>query len=445
MAETSTLRHTPQPGGVERFRSVLGNGAVDQTEGVWRYACGGVVPSCVLLPETVEQVSAAVRLGREEEAVLVPAGNGTHLHIGFPPRRYDAALSVRRLNRVVAHDAADMTVTVEAGLTLSALDAQLQDAGQWLPVDPPQMGEMTVGGLIAADRAGPLRLSQGKVRDMLIGVKAVIADGTIVKGGGRVVKNVAGYDLPKLFAGSYGTLGVIIEATFKVRPRPPIERLFVWRAGSIGEAADHAMRLVENGALAPAFLEALNPAAAEMMGICEGAAALVIGCAGSEREVEAQQDTLAALARTIEMVSGPESDALRKALCGFPQPLSEDALVARVSVLPATLGSLLERFEVEAQRRGLTLEIQAHAGSGVAWCQLAGPLPLFEFELWAEWMRIHTRAQLGWVVFESLPAGLRDRIDPWGFSEPSLLLMKRIKQTLDPTGVFSPGRFVGAL
>jgi glycolate oxidase FAD binding subunit len=393
-------------------------------------------------PGSVEEVCDAVRLAAANQFATVPCGHGTHLYIGWPPRRYDAALSVRRLDRIVAHDASDLTVTVEAGARLHALNARLAQAGQWLPLDPSYGDSITVGGLLAADRNGPMRLAYGKVRDLLLGVKAVTADGEVLGGGGKVVKNVAGYDLPKLFVGSFGTLGVIVEASFRVWPRPAEQRVFIWPAASAVEAVESGLTLLHSG-VNPILLEALNANAGETVGV--GSAALVVGCAGSEAEVQAQETRLGELLPGVQVVEDREAEALRKALAAFPQPMNEDALVARVSVLPTDLGRLLKRFEAEAESRGVTLEVAAHAGSGVAWCQLAGPLSPLDFALCAESMRLQTRASRGWIVFEALPAGLHGRFDPWGFNETALPLMRRVKNALDPAGLFSPGRFVGGI
>ena len=150
-----------------------------------------------------------------------------------------------------------MTVSVEAGLTLAELNAALRSAGQQLPLDPPHPDYTTIGALIATDSAGPLRLSQGTVRDSLIGIKVVLADGRVITGGGRVVKNVAGYDMMKLFTGSFGTLGIVVEANFKVRPRPEQEAVFVLPAPTT-EAACSLARHVLAAPITPLWVEVLN-------------------------------------------------------------------------------------------------------------------------------------------------------------------------------------------
>jgi glycolate dehydrogenase FAD-binding subunit len=425
-------------------RERLPGGMIEAGEGVWRYGAAGIVPEGVVRPSNVEEVAAAVRAVAECGGALVACGNATHLDVGWPPRAYDVALSTTRLARVLAHEAADMTITVEAGATLAAVDAVLAGAGQWLPLDPPRAGDMTVGGLIAADRCGPSRLSQGKVRDLLIGLGVILADGTKVRGGGRVVKNVAGYDLPKLFTGSFGTLGVIVEATFKVRPRPGPTALFVLPASSVAEAVQRALRLLDGG-LCPLLLEAVNEPAAETLSLGE-TAALLVGLAGSAAEIGAETERMAKLgAAGATRYEGERARALVEAVRGSVLPSDEEALIAKLAALPARLAPVLERTEVEARARGVLVEITAHAGNGIAWCQVLGSSDPQAAALFAEWLRIFARQLGAWVVFEALPAALRDTFDPWGFNEKSVPLMAGVKRALDPGGVFSPGRFVGRI
>ena len=427
-----------------RLRDRLGADAVDDSEATYRYAAAGVVPSCIVAPADAAGVAAAVRLAREAQLALVPAGRATHLEIGHPPRRYDAALSTRRMARIIAHEAGDMTVTVEAGVTIGALQYALAAERQWLPLDPPRAAEMTVGGLIAADRSGPLRCAYGKVRDWLLGVRVVMADGACVRGGGRVVKNVAGYDLPKLFAGSFGTLGVIVEATFKVRPLPDAEAMFVWPTPTFADALSCARRTTA-APLFPTVLEAINDPAGESIGV-ETGPCLVIGCDGATAHLEEQERRLEALSDgAARRIDSERAAALRRALADFSQPANEDGIVVRLSALPSALAALLGTVETAAAERGIVCEIAAHAGNGVAWCQLLGAAELSALAEFADWLRKRGREHAAWVVFESLPEGLRGWVDPWGFDAPARQLMTGIKRALDPDDVFSPGRFVGGI
>jgi glycolate oxidase FAD binding subunit len=426
------------------FREHLGSAAVESGDAVYRYTAAGAVPACVLTPSTVDEVVIAVETAHRNGFALVPAGHGTHLDIGWPPRRYDAALSTRRLAAIAAHDAADMTVTAAAGVTLAALRAVLSAARQWLPLDPARGDEMTVGGLIAADRSGPLRFAHGKVRDWLLGVSVVTGEGARVRGGGRVVKNVAGYDLPKLLAGSFGTLGVIVEATFKVRPSPEAEAVFVWPAASFDEAMAAAMRVLGSPVL-PVLLEAVNAVAAESLGLGEDAH-VVLACAGAAAHVDEQDARVRALsAGRAERLDDERGRALRRALSDFSQPANDEAAVARLSALPAGAAGVLADVERAAGEGRIVAETAAHAGSGVAWCQFLGAPSAEALLETLERVRAIARRHGAWVVFEALPAELRARVDPWGFEAPAVRLMRGVKQAFDPAGVLSPGRFVGRL
>jgi glycolate oxidase FAD binding subunit len=426
------------------LRAALDDAVRADVETRFRFATAAGAPQCVVEPADVDGVVAAIAAARRGGLAVVPAGNGTHLRIGSPPRGAHLALSTRRLTRILAHDAGDMTARVEAGVTVAALNAALAAAGQWLPLDPPRAEAMTIGGLIAADRNGPLRLGHGTVRDWLLGVRAVMADGAVVRGGGQVVKNVAGYDLPRLFAGSFGTLGVIVEATFKVRPRAGALALCEWTSPTLGAALARAQTVLASD-VQPVLLEAVNESAAEALGLDSGAS-LLIGVAGTAAHLAEQERRLAALSATAAVRHAVErGDALLRALREFSQPADDDALVIRLSVLPTALAAVLGEIETAAARGGTVAEMAAHAGNGIAWCQLLGaprPAALAEIALAA---RAAARRAGGWAVFEAIPGELADRLDPWGFEGPALAVMRRVKAALDPDELFSPGRFVGGI
>jgi glycolate oxidase FAD binding subunit len=432
------------------FSTVLGADAVESGAAVRAFRADNIVPRAVLFPTTIDELSSCLVAANEAGICCIPAGNGTLLHIGGLPHRYDVAVSTRRLQRIVAHEAADMTVTTEAGLTLGDLNAALATQGQWLPLDPPLPDLTTLGALIATDACGPVRLSHGKVRDLLIGVTAVLADGSIVKGGGRVVKNVAGYDLMKLFTGSFGTLGVIVEATFKVRPLPEHSAAWTLSVRDIGEAVGVALSVLDDG-VTPLYVEIVNDLAATSLGIEEGGATVVVAAAGSAAEIGVHGERLAARrADRRAWRSCSDATQLHAVLRDWPlQRIGAGGPCTygcKVSVLPSRLGPLLQHIESAATARGLAVAALVHVGNGSAILRVHGQRPDADvFAAFADWLRTTVTAARGWVLFDVLPAALKERIDPWGHTVPGLALMRSIKHTLDPQGRLSPGRFVAGL
>src|SRR5215213_9507020 len=185
-----------------------------------RYAVQGIVPACVVAPGSLEELSAVMRVAYERRAAVVPWGGGTAQNIGNPPARVDLLLRTERLNRVLIHEPDDLTISVEAGITLGALQELTARHGQMLPLDPPLAGRATIGGLLATAADGPRRLGYGTLRELTIGIAVVEASGRITRGGGMVVKNVSGFDMMKLYLGSLGTLAIISSANFKLLPIP---------------------------------------------------------------------------------------------------------------------------------------------------------------------------------------------------------------------------------
>jgi glycolate dehydrogenase FAD-binding subunit len=413
-----------------------------------QFAIDGLRPQGAVYPETVEQVSQTLKAANEQGHAIVPVGYGAFLHLGGIPRRYDLALSLQRLNRIVDYQPADMTVTVEAGLTLTRLQKILGEHGQWLPIDPPLPEQATIGGVIAANLSGPMRLSQGTVRDFLIGLKIVQADGTVIKGGGRVVKNVAGYDLPKLYCGSFGTLGVIVEATFKVRPRPEAQAVLSLTFPLAEQAMELALRLL-GSELQPSFLELTNFNPLEEEGEA-GPYRLVVGFAGIAEEVAYQRARIRELVGSAEPVieewHGEDEQTLMQALRDFPVS-SAAALRCKTSLLPTQVATFCKDVQEEAVLRGLAVRHLARAGNGIVYSRFLPSVEISPEKLLSlvDWLRILTKKLEGYVVVEAIDPVLKDRLDVWGHVGGTFPLMKRVKETLDPQGILNPGRFVGGI
>lgn len=405
----------------------------------------GRTPEAAVFPGSVEDVAAVVRHAAAADAAILPWGGGTAIAVGQPPPRAGIVLGLRRLSRVLEHEPGDLTVTTEAGLTLGRLQETLRARGQWLSLDPPDADRATVGGLIAANAAGPRRHLYGTVRDLLIGVTVVTADGGIVRGGGKVVKNVAGYDLPKLFIGSWGTLGIIVEATFKLRPVPDDERLLAVRFDRLKDCGTAARALLA-GELIPNAVEILDSAAATTLGL-GAAAALVVGVDGLREQVEWQAAELTAL---VGPLGGRDVTPLPPATWPRLATIARDAFdspaaLMTFSVLPTLVVDTMEQGALAARQRGLSSAWAAHAGVGiVSGALLAGREVAAVATVLTEW-RALAAAGGGHATLTSAPLAMKSQVPVWGDAGPAGRIMQRIKAQLDPGNVLNPGRFVAGL
>ncbi len=276
----------------------------------------GLAPGRIIAPRTEEEVAAALAEARSASQAVIPTGGGTLLHVGEPPSRYDLGLATGELTGIVEYNPADLTMVVRSGTTLAELDAELARRGQFLPLDPPLPERATVGGSLAANASGPWRSAYGSARDMVIGMRMALPGGEIARSGGRVVKNVAGYDLAKLFIGSYGTLGVIVEAAFKLFPRPPATRMLFFECASTDEAFRLSTRLRANG---PGVLSlvVVNERYAQALGL--SAAAVLITLGGSPRAVAGMSGSMRSVAeRAPGTIEPAQAGTLFAALRDFP-------------------------------------------------------------------------------------------------------------------------------
>lgn len=310
--------------------------------------------------------------GRKQ--VLSPVGGRTALHTGFPGPSADMLIDLTSLNRVIDYPARDMTVTVEAGIRFDALQSLLKQEGQRLPIDIAQSSRATLGGAIATNTSGPRRAGFGTFRDYVIGISAVDAVGRLFKGGGRVVKNVAGYDVCKLLVGSLGTLGIISQVTLKLRPLPETSALLWLTFDTFGEIENALERLLVSDAR-PIAVEVLNAAAAGMIAaqsrleLPHASPVLLLGVEGSPREVEWQIERLRREmvpygVQLFEKVADSQTDGLWDALTEFPTS-ADDPLTFQANVVP----SRCMAFAEQATERGVA--VQVHAASGIVIGQCA--------------------------------------------------------------------------
>ena len=406
-------------------------------------AVAGVPARVVVEPTSEEQVAACLAFADREHLKVVPRGGGTQLTLGFPPGAADIVLSTAGLHKLVDYNPHDLTVTVESGMPLTALQHVLAPSGQILALDPPLADAATIGGIIATNSTGALRLRYGGVRDQIIGVRVVTADGTVAKGGGKVVKNVAGYDLPKLFTGSLGTLGVIVAATFRVYPLPAATRTVLVTAPDLARL----------GAVAQGVLgSTLEPASLCVAGATDdaGATSLAVRFHSVAEAVSDQAERLVTLARDLgaqprTLSERDEADFWRAvARDSAPEPAHSEAMLLKASILPTHVVEWLQELARVAAACDIEARFAAHAGHGIIFARLSGRPE----GLMAALAPLRDAAgpvpERGSVVVCSAPANIVERVDVWGPS-PALALMRRLKHAFDPNATLNPGRFIGRI
>ncbi|MGN9778126.1 FAD-binding oxidoreductase [Micromonospora sp. H33] len=387
----------------------------------------GVQPRYLAMPGSTEEAAALLRAAAAHELAVVVDGGGTKQDWANPPRRLDLLLSTRRLTGVVEHAAGDLVVVVRAGTPLAELRAKLAPAGQQFALDEPMPGA-TVGGTVAVSTSGPRRMLYGTVRDLLIGVTMVRPDGVVARAGGKVVKNVAGYDLGKLVAGSYGTLGLITECAFRLHPLPAASAYVCRRAEDAAEA----------GRLAAAVLAAqVVPSALEVDAAPDGGVEVAVLLEGTPKGVG---ERVAATRRLLG--GGTAAAAPPPWWSALPWRTGEVGvkLTAALSGVPRLLAAAGEA----RRRHQVPLAIRGSAGTGVLYAGLPGAArPDAVARLVAD-LRAAAAAVAGHAVVLTAPAAVRERVDLWG-PVPGLNLMRRVKRQFDPDGRFAPGRFVGGI
>jgi glycolate oxidase FAD binding subunit len=386
-----------------------------------------------------EAVCAQVSAGR----AIYPQGGRTALDYGDIPARPGVALDLTTINELVDYPFADMTITVQAGMTLKALRAILETQRQRLLVDAPFPDRATLGGIYATDTSGPRRYGAGRPRDQIIGVSFVTSAGVVVKGGGRVVKNVAGYDFPKLLTGSLGTLGVITQLTLKVRPIPEASTI-AWVPFWNRMNASSALDGLNTSATRPMAIELLNAPAARVagqgMGLPTGDLILAIGYEDNARSIRWQLDQLAAeLGRSdFAIVEGPDAAPLWEALTEFQAaPLGPMTLVA--SVRPSRVAAFMEQLDPEVWSAA------ARAGSGIVHAH-----GTFEWSLDQTAAQVDALRRLaieggGNLTVSRCPTDWKKRLRVWGEPRADWEIARRVKAALDPHHALNPGRFVGGI
>jgi glycolate oxidase FAD binding subunit len=405
------------------------------------FSVDGLLPSTVMRPNDADDAARDLHVCDQVPAAVVVWGGGTQMRWGAPPRRYEVAFSTEGMTRLLEYEPADLTCRVEAGMRLSDLQATLRAQGQRLPLDPPHPERATVGGMVAANTNGLTRGRYGTVRDWVIGIAVAYPSGKVARAGGKVVKNVAGYDLMKLHIGALGTLGVVAEVNFKVQARPEAEATLLAHFEAPGPALAVGLELARQY-LAPAAAIVLDreslsgflPPTRAGEGRGRGPWTLALKLDGYAREVDAARDLAVRLIRESGgAVEEPEIlPAFWDAARDWSAP-ADDGVVLRAIVPLTSSQRVIAAIPPDAR-------LLAQPASGVVDVRVPAP------------SAVETLARLrdaagaeGQVVLAAAPVAVKQAVDIWGPPPPGFPIMRALKQALDPNGILNPGRFVGGI
>lgn len=449
-----------------RLEEIVGSASVvtDAAELAAREVCG-VRPAAVVRAGDAAQIAEILRFAATEKLAVIPTSGCSKLSIGSVPSRYDLALDVSGMNRILAYDPHDLTLGVEPGVLIQDLLGALAEQKQFLPLAVPFLERATVGGIVATNSSSPLRHAYGAVRDFCLGMEFVTGEGKQAKSGGRVVKNVTGYDLHKLLIGSLGTLAVVTRVNFRTFPMPQAQETYAASFASAESAFDFCAA-ISHSVLSPQLVEVANSAAGALVLSGEASARIeprtwtvIVSAAGSPAVVERHARDLGHLAGAEDAeeflpLGTDEAQTALTRIREFPRLVMERepaALIFRMSPAPRSFPGLLAKLQSIASHHGLELVSLARA-SGILYAAFlpredrsAAPEPhggiIAEVFRACDEPGITASAMLEWA-----PAQAKVSAEAvWGPPKPELELMRRVKHSFDPQNVLSPGRFAGGI
>lgn len=435
------------------------------------YAIDGKLPSAIVRPGSTEEVIEIVKYAAAEKLALIASGARTKVGIGLPPARYDIALDMTRLNRIIAYDPGDLTLSVEPGVPLRKVAEALAEHRQFLPLAVPFFDRATVGGTIASGVDTPLRQFYGTARDYVLGMEFVLGEGVRSKSGGNVVKNVTGYDLHKLMIGSLGTLGVITRVNFKTFPMPVASRGFVATFENLDRAIEMRNRVVQSP-LTPMTFDLLSPRAADLFSspgaerltkspmppdvVSRDHWALTIGYSGKENVLsryEAELRRMAAESSAANVIV--LGDRVRAAAFAFKREFIPIALesspattIVKISVLSARLKDALRTAIKAADANQLPWVVMARSLGAIYFALLPAEHGQGSHRQAVSAINqiLEASASLGAnVTIPWCPSEWKSTLKIWGPERHDLAQMQKVKKVFDPLGIFSPGRFIGGI
>ena len=416
------------------------------------YRLVGEPSRAIALPRTVEELSEMLSFAMSEGLTVIPAGAGTWLNMGNPPVRANLIISTNHMNRVREYEPADLTATVEAGCPLYTFNQLAAQHRQWIPLDPFGDESATLGAIVATASSGPRRYGFGTPRDWVIGMQVVHAYGLTTRAGGKVVKNVAGYDLCKLYTGSYGTLGIITELSFKMRALPLSDRTLVFAANDVNQLCALAARITLSD-VQPAAMELLSAKLhndqVEITMTGDGNYVLALQFVDEEDAIRWQMAEAARMGSDLQHFPLLPEAATRFWEAYRATEISQEwDLIFKVSVKPADLAAMIAEVQKYLPESPLSM-LRAHAANGVirlhasnqalAWFRTKErPKRIAEF-------RRRAQHYGGSMVILRAPIELKSQIDVWGEAGPTASLMHALKEKFDPQNLLNPGRFVSGI
>jgi glycolate oxidase FAD binding subunit len=428
-------------------------------------------PSAAVCPQSAAEIVDVVKFAAKEQLAIVAIGARTKLGMGLPPRQYDIALDMRRLDRVVAYDPGDLTLSVEAGIPLHKLGGILAEHRQFLPLAVPYLSQTTVGGTIASGVDNPLRQLYGTARDYLLGIEFVTGEGVAAKSGGRVVKNVTGYDIHKLMIGALGTLGVITRMNFKTFPMPAASRAFVATFQTVERACGMRNRVWQSP-LAPMTMELFSPGVADLFSskaasriepnpmpenvISRTRWTFTSGFSGNDNTLKRYETDLRAMAEEcgavdVVALAGPQiapAFARKREFVPIALASSPATTISKISVLPTRMSEALK------------VAAQAAESNHLSWVAMARGVGVIYFAMLPTKRDDETNHQSAQAANQILaacatlgghatipwcPSEWKDVLQVWGFDRSDFAQMQKLKTVFDPRSVLSPGRFVGGI
>ena len=390
----------------------------------------------VAVPDTVEDLAAIIEVAAQETWRIIPCGNGSKLDWGGLTERINLIVSTQKCDRIIAHAVGDLTVTVESGVKLADLQATLQATNQFLPIDPIYPQEATIGAIVATADTGSLRQGYGGVRDLILGISFVRADGKIAKGGGRVVKNVAGYDLMKLFTGSYGSLGIISQVTFRTYPIPEASQTVAMTGDP--QSITEAIKKIKNSGLTPTAADLVTKSAIANLGIGKNLG-LLIRFQTIPESIAEQTSQLKAIAKSLDLTVTSFQDEAEgqiwhqlSELTRIPQ--NSNAITCKLGLLPHAAVQLLQELDAIDPDSYFG---RIHLGSGLGELQfLASDMTVISKT------RSLCQENRGFLTILSAAKSLKKQIDIWGYSGNAASMMTKIKQQFDPQNILNPARYL---